>query len=103
VVLLLAGALAGVRVGGGDRVVVGRRAAGPEVLDDLAGPDGERAAGEDPVDGLRRRGERRELPAAEVGTTAVELLLRRIRERSSDRPRKILIRPELVVRASTAN
>ncbi|MGC4943196.1 LacI family DNA-binding transcriptional regulator [Kribbella sp. DT2] len=43
------------------------------------------------------------LPAAEVGTTAVELLLRRIRERSSDRPRKILIRPELVVRASTAN
>jgi LacI family transcriptional regulator, galactose operon repressor len=42
------------------------------------------------------------LPAAEVGTTAVDLLLRRIREGGTGRPRKTLIRPELVVRASSA-
>ncbi|MEU4295448.1 substrate-binding domain-containing protein [Kribbella sp. NPDC026596] len=40
------------------------------------------------------------LPAAEVGTTAVDLLLQRLRT-TADRPRKTLIRPELVVRAST--
>ena len=39
------------------------------------------------------------LPAAEVGTTAVDLLLQRLRS-SGERPRKILIRPELVIRAS---
>ncbi|TCM45965.1 LacI family DNA-binding transcriptional regulator [Kribbella sp. VKM Ac-2568] len=42
------------------------------------------------------------LPAAEVGTTAVDLLLRRIRGESGARPRKTLIRPELVVRASSS-
>ena len=42
------------------------------------------------------------LPAAEVGTTAVDLLLQRLRSTVSERPRKTLIRPELVVRASTA-
>jgi LacI family transcriptional regulator len=41
------------------------------------------------------------LPAAEVGTTAVDLLLQRLRSDRSERPRKTLIRPELVVRAST--
>ncbi|MFG1815126.1 LacI family DNA-binding transcriptional regulator [Kribbella sp. NPDC049174] len=41
------------------------------------------------------------LPAAEVGTTAVDLLLQRLRSSTSERPRKTLIRPELVVRAST--
>lgn len=41
------------------------------------------------------------LPAAEVGTTAVDLLLQRLRTTTNDRPRKTLIRPELVVRAST--
>ncbi|MFI5695738.1 LacI family DNA-binding transcriptional regulator [Kribbella sp. NPDC051586] len=40
------------------------------------------------------------LPAAEVGSTAVDLLMQRLRS-SSERPRKTLIRPELVVRAST--
>jgi LacI family transcriptional regulator len=41
------------------------------------------------------------LPAAEVGTTAVDLLLQRLKRDASERPRKTLIRPELVVRAST--
>ncbi|MGY4773382.1 LacI family DNA-binding transcriptional regulator [Kribbella sp. CWNU-51] len=41
------------------------------------------------------------LPAAEVGTTAVDLLLQRLRTSTQERPRKTLIRPELVVRAST--
>ncbi|HET6292664.1 MAG TPA: LacI family DNA-binding transcriptional regulator [Kribbella sp.] len=41
------------------------------------------------------------LPAAEVGTTAVDLLLRRIRHESGERPSKTLIRPELMIRAST--
>ncbi|GAA2814880.1 LacI family DNA-binding transcriptional regulator [Kribbella solani] len=40
------------------------------------------------------------LPAAEVGTTAVDLLLQRLKT-TVERPRKTLIRPELVVRAST--
>ncbi|TCC28613.1 LacI family DNA-binding transcriptional regulator [Kribbella sindirgiensis] len=40
------------------------------------------------------------LPAAEVGTTAVDLLLQRLRA-GTERPRKTLIRPELVIRAST--
>ncbi|MET9315259.1 LacI family DNA-binding transcriptional regulator [Kribbella sp. NPDC003505] len=40
------------------------------------------------------------LPAAEVGTTAVDLLLQRLKS-GVERPRKTLIRPELVVRAST--
>ncbi|MDX2973141.1 LacI family DNA-binding transcriptional regulator [Kribbella solani] len=40
------------------------------------------------------------LPAAEVGTTAVDLLLQRLKT-AVERPRKTLIRPELVVRAST--
>ncbi|WP_406047626.1 LacI family DNA-binding transcriptional regulator [Kribbella sp. NBC_00889] len=40
------------------------------------------------------------LPAAEVGTTAVDLLLQRLRNPGTERPRKTLIRPELVVRAS---
>jgi LacI family transcriptional regulator len=41
------------------------------------------------------------LPATEVGRTAVEMLVRRIKQDSTERPRKILIRPELMVRAST--
>lgn len=40
------------------------------------------------------------LPAAEVGTTAVDLLMRRLKSGGGERPRKTLIRPELVVRAS---
>ncbi|GAA1591485.1 LacI family DNA-binding transcriptional regulator [Kribbella hippodromi] len=39
------------------------------------------------------------LPAAEVGTTAVDLLMQRLKT-GVERPRKTLIRPELVVRAS---
>ncbi|MFI7061580.1 substrate-binding domain-containing protein [Kribbella sp. NPDC050124] len=41
------------------------------------------------------------LPAAEVGSTAVDLLLQRLRS-GAERPRKTLIRPELVVRASSS-
>ncbi|MFF0344456.1 LacI family DNA-binding transcriptional regulator [Kribbella sp. NPDC004875] len=41
------------------------------------------------------------LPAAEVGSTAVDLLMQRLKSDASERPRKTLIRPELVIRAST--
>lgn len=41
------------------------------------------------------------LPAYEIGTSAVDLLLRRMRA-GDESPQKLLVRPELVVRASTA-
>jgi LacI family transcriptional regulator len=41
------------------------------------------------------------LPAYEVGTSAVDLLVERLRDRSAAAPQKRLLQPELVVRPSS--